>query len=81
MPVTEFANLPLTHALIKENLPLPSAVFQKLKIAKSALEEASIYEFRFFQQIEDPSVPTSSANGTLLKHNMRSYLRRRTKIC
>lgn len=56
MPVTELAILPLTHALTKENLSLPSAVIQKLKIAKSVLEEASNYEFRFFQQIEDPSV-------------------------
>jgi hypothetical protein len=63
MPVIEFANLSLTHALTKENLPLPGAVIQKLKIANSALEEASNYEFRFFQQIEDPSVSTSSATG------------------
>lgn len=56
MPVTEFAILPLTYALTKDNLLLPSAVIQKLKIAKSVLEEASNHEFRFFQQIEDPYV-------------------------
>jgi quinol monooxygenase YgiN len=56
MPVTEFAILPLTHALTKGTLALPSTIIQKLKIAKSVLEEASNYEFRFFQQIEDLSV-------------------------
>jgi heme-degrading monooxygenase HmoA len=55
MPVTEFAILPLTYPLTKENSTLPSVVIQKLQTAKSVLEQASKYKFHFFQQIEDPS--------------------------
>lgn len=56
MPVTEFAILPLTHPLMKEDSTPPSAVIQKLQIAKSVLEQASKYKFHFFQQIEDSSI-------------------------
>lgn len=56
MPVTEFATLPLTDPLTKENPTLSSALFSKLKAAQTVLEQASGHNFRYFQQIEDPSV-------------------------
>lgn len=56
MPVTEFALLPLTHALTQENPSLPPSLITKLKTAKTVLETASKYTFHYFQQIEDPSI-------------------------
>lgn len=55
MPI-EFAILPLTHPLTSSNPTLPTQLFQKLQKSKSILEEASGYRFRFFQQIDDPSI-------------------------
>lgn len=56
MPVTEFATLPLTDPLTKENPALPTVLFSKLKTAQTVLEQASGHKFRYFQQIEDPSI-------------------------
>ncbi|CZR57917.1 uncharacterized protein PAC_07807 [Phialocephala subalpina] len=56
MPVTEFAILPLTHSLTKESPTLPSGLIEKLKKAKTVLETASKFPFRFSQQVEDPSI-------------------------
>lgn len=56
MPVTEFAILPLTHPLTKENPSLPSTLIQKLKTARTVLETASKHSFHYFQEVEDPSV-------------------------
>ncbi|KUJ15551.1 uncharacterized protein LY89DRAFT_588084 [Mollisia scopiformis] len=73
MPVTEFAILPLTHPLTKENPTLPSSVIEKLKTAKEVLETASKNSFHYFQQIEDPSIiyiigkwDSPAAHGTFL---------------
>jgi heme-degrading monooxygenase HmoA len=56
MPVTEFAILPLTRSLTKDNPTLPETLIDKLRIAKTVLEQASKYKFHYFQQIEDPSI-------------------------
>jgi len=55
MPVTEFAILPLEHPLT-ENSTIPSPLLQKLRTARTVLENASKYKFHYFQQIETPSI-------------------------
>jgi heme-degrading monooxygenase HmoA len=56
MPVTEFAILPLTRSLTKDNSTLPEILIDKLRIAKTVLDQASKYKFHYFQQIEVPSI-------------------------
>jgi quinol monooxygenase YgiN/heme-degrading monooxygenase HmoA len=56
MTVTEFAVIPLTHSITKDNPTLPKSLIQKLKTAKAVLESASGHKFYHFQQIEDPSI-------------------------
>ena len=56
MTVTEFAILPLTHRFTKESSALPSQLIEKLKAARIVLEKSSGHQFRYFQQVEDPSI-------------------------
>lgn len=56
MTITELAILPLTHALTKESSSLPVGVVKKLHTAKVVLEDKSGYSFKYFQQVEDPSI-------------------------
>ncbi|RFU34616.1 hypothetical protein B7463_g1699, partial [Scytalidium lignicola] len=54
MTVTELAILPLSTP--PENGILPSGFLDKLSTAKKVLDNASGYNFHFFQQVEDPSL-------------------------
>jgi heme-degrading monooxygenase HmoA len=56
MPVSEFAVIPLTQPITQDYPALPKTLIQNLKYAKEVLESASGYGFRYFQQIEDPSL-------------------------
>ena len=56
MVVTEFAVFPLARPITKDNPTLAVDLIKNLKQAKAVLESVSGYRFRYFQQIEDPSI-------------------------
>jgi quinol monooxygenase YgiN len=56
MVFTEFAVLPLAQPITKDSPALPKDLIENLKQTKAILESVSGYRFRYFQQIEDPSI-------------------------